>query len=65
VVNVGGGNKVWLNDGTGAFSDSGQNLGSRDSRGVALADLDGPTLAAAVQVGDTRLLDNVLLGRRG
>lgn len=32
---------------------------------VALADLDGPTLAAAVQVGDTRLLDNVLLDRRG
>jgi pantoate--beta-alanine ligase len=28
---------------------------------VALADLDGPTLAAAVRVGGTRLIDNVLL----
>jgi len=30
---------------------------------VALADLDGPTLAAAVRVGATRLIDNVLLER--
>ena len=29
---------------------------------VAVADLDGPTLAAAIRVGDTRLIDNVLLG---
>jgi pantoate--beta-alanine ligase len=28
---------------------------------VALADLDGPTLAAAVRVGETRLIDNVSL----
>jgi pantoate--beta-alanine ligase len=28
---------------------------------VAVADLDGPTLAAAVVVGSTRLIDNVLL----
>jgi pantoate--beta-alanine ligase len=28
---------------------------------VALADLDGPTLAIAAQVGSTRLIDNVLL----
>ena len=28
---------------------------------VALADLDGPTLAAAIRVGSTRLIDNVLL----
>jgi pantoate--beta-alanine ligase len=28
---------------------------------VAEADLDGPTLAAAVVVGSTRLIDNVLL----
>ena len=28
---------------------------------VAAADLDGPTLAAAVRVGSTRLIDNVLL----
>jgi pantoate--beta-alanine ligase len=31
---------------------------------VALADFDGPTLAAAIQVGSTRLLDNVLLEPR-
>jgi len=28
---------------------------------VALADLDGPTLAIAARVGTTRLIDNVLL----
>jgi pantoate--beta-alanine ligase len=28
---------------------------------VAVADLDGPTLAAAVGIGSTRLIDNVLL----
>jgi len=28
---------------------------------VTVADLDGPTLAVAVRVGDTRLIDNVLL----
>lgn len=34
-------NKVWLNDGNGAFSDSGQNLGDSASESVVLADLDG------------------------
>jgi hypothetical protein len=39
-------NKVWLNDGHGWFTDSGQRLGhpffnSDDSRAVALGDLDG------------------------
>ena len=33
-------NKVWLNDGAGYFSDSGQSLGD-DGRSVALGDLDG------------------------
>ena len=28
---------------------------------VAIADFDGPTLAAAVRIGRTRLIDNVLL----
>jgi pantoate--beta-alanine ligase len=28
---------------------------------VAVADLDGPTLAVAVRIGETRLIDNVLL----
>jgi pantoate--beta-alanine ligase len=31
---------------------------------VAIADLDGPTLAAAIRVGSTRLIDNVLLQMR-
>ena len=33
-------NKVWLNDGTGNFRDSGQNLGIGYSTDVALGDLD-------------------------
>jgi pantothenate synthetase len=28
---------------------------------VAVADLDGPTLAVAARIGSTRLIDNVLL----
>jgi uncharacterized repeat protein (TIGR01451 family) len=34
-------NQVWLNDGKGHFSDSGQRLGQSSSEGVALGDLDG------------------------
>ena len=34
-------NKVYLNDGTGVFTDSGQNLGSSMTEGIALGDLDG------------------------
>ncbi|MCP4540455.1 MAG: hypothetical protein GY832_25230, partial [Chloroflexi bacterium] len=34
-------NKVWLNDGTGDFVDSGQMLGAQDSQDVALGDVDG------------------------
>jgi hypothetical protein len=34
-------NKVWLNDGTGQFTDSGQSLGHNNTGAVALADLDG------------------------
>ncbi|MFV2067852.1 MAG: FG-GAP-like repeat-containing protein, partial [Pirellulales bacterium] len=36
-----GGNRVWLNDGFGRFSDSGQSLGDQASFGVALGDVDG------------------------
>jgi hypothetical protein len=47
IVNAGSGssteqpNKVWLNDGNGTFTDSGQSLGGANSWGVALGDLDG------------------------
>ncbi|MEZ4593330.1 MAG: FG-GAP-like repeat-containing protein [Chloroflexota bacterium] len=34
-------NKVWFNNGSGQFTDSGQSLGSEDSYAVALGDLDG------------------------
>ena len=34
-------NEVWLNDGTGKFSDSGQRLGNLASSEVALGDIDG------------------------
>lgn len=34
-------NRVWVNDGAGIFSDSGQSLGLDYSRSLALADLDG------------------------
>jgi hypothetical protein len=34
-------NTVWINDGTGGFTDSGQRLGLAPSEGVALGDLDG------------------------
>ena len=41
VANMGQANKVWLNNGSGNYSDSGQTLGSSASYGVALGDLDG------------------------
>ncbi|MAE66406.1 MAG: hypothetical protein CMJ18_19220, partial [Phycisphaeraceae bacterium] len=34
-------NRVWLNDGSGAFTDSGQSLGTHASRDVTLGDVDG------------------------
>ncbi|MFN2109205.1 MAG: FG-GAP-like repeat-containing protein, partial [Anaerolineae bacterium] len=37
----GSGDEVWLNDGTGLFSNSGQSLDMWDSEDVALGDLDG------------------------
>lgn len=35
------GNKVWFNNGSGHFTDSGQVLGNEKGRAVALGDLDG------------------------
>ena len=36
-----GANELWLNDGSGHFSSSGQALGTVESHGVELADIDG------------------------
>jgi hypothetical protein len=36
-----GANRVYLNDSTGVFSDSGQGLGDYNSRNIALGDVDG------------------------
>ena len=36
-----GANTVWLNDGTGHFTETGQSLGVFSSMGAALGDLDG------------------------
>lgn len=34
-------NTIWLNDGSGQFSDNGERLGAEESTAVALGDLDG------------------------
>ncbi|AKG53595.1 hypothetical protein DGWBC_0932 [Dehalogenimonas sp. WBC-2] len=48
-----GANQVYLNDGNGSFSDSGQSLGDSVSNGVSLGDLDGDgDLDAFVANGD-------------
>lgn len=41
-------NTVWLNDGQGQFSDSGQQLGQRESMAVSLGDVDGDGFLDAV-----------------
>jgi VCBS repeat-containing protein len=38
---VSSGNTVWINNGSGSFTASGQSLGSNNSEKVALSDLDG------------------------
>jgi hypothetical protein len=35
------GNKIWLNDGHGVFTDSGQSLGDSNTWNAALGDLNG------------------------
>ena len=41
VANSRTGNRVWVNDGSGIFTDSGQSLGDHYSHGVTLGDVDG------------------------
>ena len=41
VTNASQANVVWLNNGSGTFTDSGQTLGTADSRGVVFGDVDG------------------------
>ena len=41
VVNQNAANVVWLNNGSGTFTDSGQTLGTADSRGLVFGDVDG------------------------
>lgn len=51
-------NKLWLNDGTGTFSDSGLLLGLSASGGSAMGDLDGDSdedIFVANQFGDSRV----------
>ncbi len=43
-------NEVWLNDGTGTFTQSQQPLGSGNSEGIALADLNGDNRLDALAV---------------
>jgi hypothetical protein len=38
--NVGGGHRIWLNNGAGRFTDTGQDLGNAESRSVRLGDID-------------------------
>jgi len=40
-VSDGAANRVWLNNGSGVFTDSGQSLGRSETEVVVLADLDG------------------------
>jgi len=57
-VNRGQGDRVWWNDGSGTFSDSGQQIGgaATETEGVAIGDVDGDgdlDLVMAVYGGPT------------
>jgi hypothetical protein len=52
-------NVVWLNDGQGNFSDSGQRLGSASSQAAALGDLDGDGDLDALVGNDDEFDDSI------
>jgi hypothetical protein len=54
-------NKVWLNDGSGRFNDSGQNIGDSHSYSIALGNLDGDSDLDAVVGNGHGLLNRVWL----
>lgn len=60
VMAIEGANSVWINDGLGFFSDTGQQLGNESSFGVALSDINLDTDMDAVFAnhGISRVWDN-------
>jgi hypothetical protein len=53
--------EVWLNNGSGVFSNSGQNLGSQHTQGCKIADVNGdghPDIALANNGNNTLYLNN-------
>jgi len=51
------GNKIWLNDGHGVFTDSGQSLGDSNTWNAALGDLSGDGDLDVFLGNATRALD--------
>ena len=45
-------NRFWTNDGSGVFTDSGQNMGDHNARDIAVGDVDGDGDVDAIVVND-------------